>query len=104
MIATNLTSICCVYKEKIVKNDLYRKTPFPYKFRKYQHSTRIVTNQFNSKQIIQILQTAVIDYFSTHSFLKYYNKNMFSVYYIIANSRTELNAKKSISQFAEKSK
>ena len=23
LIATNLTSICCVYKEKIVKNDLY---------------------------------------------------------------------------------
>ena len=26
-----------------------------------------LTNQFNSKQIIQILQTIVIDYFSTHS-------------------------------------
>ena len=23
---TNLTSICCVYKEKIVKNDSYRRT------------------------------------------------------------------------------
>ena len=26
IIATNLSSICCVYKEKIVKNDLYRWT------------------------------------------------------------------------------
>ena len=26
VIATNLTSICCVYKEKIVKNDSYRGT------------------------------------------------------------------------------
>ena len=40
-IATNLTSVCCVYKEKIVKNDSYRRTYRPYKFRKLQHSTRI---------------------------------------------------------------
>ena len=39
LIATNLTSICCVYKEK---------------------------NQFNFKQIIQILQPIVIDYLSPH--------------------------------------
>ena len=32
-----------------------------YKFGKLQHSTRIVKNQFNSKQII--------DYFSTHSYI-----------------------------------
>ena len=39
LIATNLTSICCVYKEKIVKNDSHRRTQRPYKFRKMQHST-----------------------------------------------------------------
>ena len=53
-IATNLTSIGCVYKEKIVKNDSQRRTQRPYKFGKMQHSTRIVKNLFNSKQIIQI--------------------------------------------------
>ena len=26
LIATNFTSICCVYKEKIVKNNSYRRT------------------------------------------------------------------------------
>ena len=53
-----------VYKEKIIKNDSHRRTQRPYKFEKMQHSTWIVkTNQFNSKQIIQILQTVVIDYF-----------------------------------------
>ena len=42
VIATNLTSICCVYKEKIAKNDSYRRTERPYKFRKLEYSTRIV--------------------------------------------------------------
>jgi len=37
--ATNLTSICCVYKEKLVKNDSHRRTQRPYKFRKMKHST-----------------------------------------------------------------
>ena len=36
---SNLTSICCVYKEKIVKNDSYQRTYYPYKFRKLQYST-----------------------------------------------------------------
>ena len=39
LIATNLIFICCVYKEKIVKNNSYLS---PCKFRKLQHSTRIV--------------------------------------------------------------
>jgi len=34
-----------------------------------EHSTQNVKNQFNSKQIIQILQTIVIDYFSTHAYI-----------------------------------
>ena len=29
LIATNLTSICCVYKEKIIKNDQYRGNVVP---------------------------------------------------------------------------
>ena len=59
VIATNPTSICCVYKEKIVKEDSHRRTQRPQKFRKLQYSTRIVKNQFKSKQIIQILQPPV---------------------------------------------
>ena len=59
----NLTSICCVCMEKIVKNDLTWRTYCPYKFRKLQYTTLIVKNQFNFKQIIQILQPIVIDYF-----------------------------------------
>ena len=42
VIATNLTSIYCVYKEKIVKNDSYRRPKHPHKFRKLQDSTRIL--------------------------------------------------------------
>ena len=34
----NLTSVCCVYKEKIVKDVSYRITYRPYKFRKFQHT------------------------------------------------------------------
>ena len=49
----SFTSICCVYKEKIVKKYSYRRTQRPYKFGKLQHLTRIVKkNQFNSEQII----------------------------------------------------
>ena len=35
----------------------------PYKCKKLQHSTRIVKNQINSKQIVQLLQPIVIDAF-----------------------------------------
>ena len=64
IIAFLATSICCVYKEKIVKNDSHSV---------HTHSEICsiqlgsLTNQFNSKQVIQILQIIVIDYFSTHS-------------------------------------
>ena len=40
VIATNLTSMCCVYKEKIVKNDSHRKALRPEKFRKLQYLSR----------------------------------------------------------------
>ena len=39
LIVTNLTSICDGEKEKIVKNDLYRRSQSPYKLRKLQHTT-----------------------------------------------------------------
>ena len=65
----NLTSICCVYKENFFKNDTYRRTLRPYKFRKLQYSTQIVKTQFNSKQIIQTLQPIIIDNSSTHSYI-----------------------------------
>ena len=35
----NLTSICCGYKEKIVKNDPYRRIQCLFKFRKLQYLT-----------------------------------------------------------------
>ena len=38
VIATNLISICCVYKEKIVKNDSYKLQIN----RKFKYLTRIV--------------------------------------------------------------
>ena len=69
VIATNLTSICCFYKEKIFKNNSCRRTLRQNKFRKLQYTTQIVKNQFNFKQIIQILQPIAIDYFSTHSYI-----------------------------------
>ena len=62
MIATNLISICCGNKEKIVKNNSYRGTYRPYKLRKLQNLTRIVKNKLNSKQIIQILQSIIIGF------------------------------------------
>ena len=67
---TYLTSICCVYKEKIDKNDSHEE-----RSAHHTNSERCniqlgsLTNQFNSKQIIQILQTIVIGYFSTHSYV-----------------------------------
>ena len=51
-----------------IRRKLWR-TQCPYKFRKIQHSTRIVKYQFNSKKIIQILQPTEINYFSTHSYI-----------------------------------
>ena len=52
LIATNLTSICCVYKEKIIPNNLaaiqIEKIATYYLDRK--------KTQFNFKQIIQILK------------------------------------------------
>ena len=42
MAYTNLTSICCVYKEKMVKHDSYRGTQRPYIIRKLQYTTQIV--------------------------------------------------------------
>ena len=58
VIATNLNYICCVYKEKFVKNESYRKTQHIHKFRKLQatYDSDRKKNQFNSKQIIWILK------------------------------------------------
>ena len=47
---SNLTSIFRVYKEKIVKNDLYWRTQRLYHFRKLQFTTRIIKNQFYFEQ------------------------------------------------------
>ena len=70
VIATHLTSI----KERIVKNVLYRRTLRPFKFRKLLNSTRIVKNQFNSKQIIPILQPKIINFFRRiHIWLIFHN-------------------------------
>ena len=45
------TSICCVYKEKIVINNLYWRTQHPYKFRKLQYSDRTKINLIPNKSI-----------------------------------------------------
>ena len=76
---TNLTSICCVYKEKIFEErsvhtnsescnscDLYREK-----------------NQSNSKQTIQILQPIIIDDFRRIRFrIKLVFYNIFYFFYI----------------------
>ena len=41
VIATSLTSICCAFKEKMVKHDSYRRTERPYKFTKLHYFTQI---------------------------------------------------------------
>ena len=65
VIATNLTFICYVYKEKSVKKQLIPKNVASIQIQKY--TTRIVENQFNLEQIIQILLPIIIDHFLTHS-------------------------------------
>ena len=71
MIATNLTSICCVYKEKIVKNESCWRTYRPSKFRKLQHSNRIVENQLYSQTFIfQMLQLVGLVAIKTHIFCR----------------------------------
>ena len=42
---------------------------YTYKFQTLHYTTRIVKNKFNFKQIIQILQATVIDYFSTRFYI-----------------------------------
>ena len=55
----------------------------PYKFRNWQYLTRILKNQFNSKQIIQILQLIIINDFSTHSYINsWYFIILFISFYI----------------------
>ena len=45
MIATNLTSICCVYKEKIVKDVSYRITWCPYKYHLDRKKINLISNK-----------------------------------------------------------
>ena len=63
-LTTKNKRFCCVYKEKIVKNvpsiQIQKVATFNSDRKK---------NHFNYKQIIQILQQIIIDYFSTHSYL-----------------------------------
>ena len=45
VITTNLTSVCCVHQEKLVKHDSFRRMlQHPYKFTNLQFSTHIVNN------------------------------------------------------------
>ena len=63
--ATNLTFSCCVYKEKIVKKRLMLIQI--EKIATFNSDRK--KNQFNSKEIIQILPPIIIDHFLTHSFI-----------------------------------
>ena len=47
LIATNLTSICCVYKEKIDKSDSYRIEYRPSQLRKLQFVKKLIYYQTN---------------------------------------------------------
>ena len=64
------------YKEKIVKNDLYRITYRPYKFRKLQYSTLIVNIQFNSKYIIRADIT-------TYNYRFFFDPFVYNLYFIM---------------------
>ena len=60
----------CAYKEKIVKNDSYRRMLHPYKLRKLQHSTGIVKKSIYFKTNHSDITTIIIDFFlSTHSYI-----------------------------------
>ena len=77
LIATNLTSIFCVYKEKIVKKQLIPNNLAVIQIEKIAtYDLDRNKTQFNFKQIIQILQPIVIDYLSPHLF-KVYIYNIF---------------------------
>ena len=51
--ANNLTSICCVYKEKFVKNDSSEKRSVHTNSESNNIRLESLKSQFNSKQIIQ---------------------------------------------------
>ena len=72
VITANLTSICCVYKEKIVKNDSYHvfRTQRPYKFRKLQYLTWIVKKLISNHS--EILQLIIIDFFDAFVYSLYF--------------------------------
>jgi len=85
LIATNLTFIFCVYKEKIVKttHTKERSVHTNSESCKIQHGSQ--KNQFNSKQIIQILRPIILDNFSTHSYIvikKPISKILWNINYI----------------------
>ena len=71
-------------KEKNVKSDACWRTLRPYKFRKLQHSTRIVKKSSNSKQIIQILQP-IISIFFRRICIWFIFYNTFIFYDLIVN-------------------
>jgi len=70
VIATNLTSICCVIRRKLLKtNHTELKNVASTQIQKVEiFDSDRKKNQFNSKQIILIFQTIVIDNFTTHSY------------------------------------
>ena len=62
LIATNLASICWVYTEKMLRTTTKIENVAIYDLDRKK-------NQFIFKQIIQILQPLVIDYFSPHLYI-----------------------------------
>ena len=115
VIATNLTSICCAYKEKIVYNYSYRRTQrsihifvlvfwgylhLQYIFRQLQYLTQIVKKKINSKQIIQIFKHRIIDFFR-HILVQLIFHNIFYLFYIQCNlNDDQLTARCLYSQFS----
>ena len=69
LIATILTSTCCVYKETIVKNVSYQRTKRSYKLRKLEHTTWIVkkSNQYQTNNLD--IKSYSHYYFSTHLYI-----------------------------------
>ena len=72
MITTNLTSICCVYQEKIVKNVLHcTKNIASIQIQKVAtcDSVRKIINWISNKSFM-MLQPIDIDYFSMHLYIQ----------------------------------
>ena len=88
MNSSNLTSICCIYKEKIVKNDSHQRTYLPYKFNTMQQHFNLKTFipfflfLFDNEDDIFIFSRNVRNSSTSEILLKKKIKNIWNINYI----------------------